>query len=223
MSAFNPAPQPGHIAFTPGTYFVVGRDWRGEFPDPRGSDRPGIQVAPGEELEIIEHDGLEILILPIGEDDLGGTGRSIAIGDATIVAFCHIAFVKVPGDEASERTYPYAGHIDEVVRLDIDAWLNTDRFEFVGDTVLKDLDVFSPGAFSMDGEFIDMNDPVTADAFGYGTEEFNAQLDEHGFPCNLEFVRRRIRARTDMEGIALLNRLDSMGEFKIAYYAPVTA
>lgn len=223
MSVFNPASEDGHIAFTPGTYFIVGRNWRGEFPDPRGGDRPSIQVAPGEELEIIQHDGLEMLIMPIGDDDLGGTGRSIAIGCSTIIAFCHIAFIKVPGDEAERRAYPYAGHIDEVVRLDIDAWLNTEMFEFTGDTVLKDLDVFSPGAFSMDGLFIDMNDPVTADAFGYGTEEFNALLDEHGFPCNLEFVRRRLRARKDIEGIGLLNQLASLGDFKIAYYAPVMA
>lgn len=221
MSAFSQAPETDHIAFAPGTYFVVGRNWRGEFPDPRGRDLPAIDVAVGDGIEIVDHDGLEMLILPIGNDESGGTGRSIAIGESSIVAFCHIAFIKVPEDLGAWRHYPYAGHIDEVVRMDLRCWLNTETFEFICDTGLRDLDVNSPGAFSMEGVFLDMSLPATATAFGYGTDEFNAALDEHGFPCRLEAVRDRLRARDDMEGVALLNQLEGLGDFQIAYYAPV--
>ncbi len=60
-----------------------------------------------------------------------------------------------------------------------------------------------------------------AAAFGYGSEEFNERLDEHGFHLDVAAMRARLeRNRRDADTVRVLNMLPPC-DGVIAYYAPV--
>lgn len=212
----------------PGRYAVIGERWNGAMPDPR------IGAGVHDELYLPMHPvpviatwtEMEALGIPIGPDERGSRGRSIAIGMHTIVAFGRIAFVALK--DVEPRDHPHAPNVDEVVVLD---------FQKGGEIVIMDdaidlqgcneanpiytIDISAPGAFNVDGEFIDMAVDANAEVFGYGTEAFNADFDREGILVDLVEVRERLKVRTDGESVALLNRLIGKGAFKTAFYAPV--
>lgn len=218
----------GGFRVAPGRYALVAEDWNGAIADPREGTgfHDELHFAVSDTPQIATWDGLDALIIPIGMDEKGSRGRSLAVGSASIVAFGRIALVALP--HASRRSYPFASHIDQVVPLDFErggtVMAVDGGIDLTGcnaDEQIVTIDTAAPGAFFVDGVFVDMADDANAEAFGYGTEEFNAELDEHGITLDLVEIRDRLRRRTDNAGVALLNRLTGMGAFKIAYYAPV--
>lgn len=215
-----------------GTYAIVAERWNGRIPDPRTSDSDLTDVLPipdGDVAVITQGEGLTVLSLPIGADERGSRGRSIAIGPRSVVAFGRLVLVALDTADLQARHYPYASHMDEVVVVDcpkggtvnpVDGGIDIHGCT-VDEMSVFTIDTAAPGAFSMEGEFIDMTLDAHAEAFGYGTPEFNAGLDEHGVFLDLIDIRERLRARTDNEGLALMAKLAGMGPFATAYYAPV--
>lgn len=225
--------QDGGFRLWPGRYAVVGRNWSGSVPDPRLEAGPDdhLDIADCDAPTLMRIDGADVLILPIGPDSSGGVGRSIATsGYGTIVAFWTIVVMAVD-DMTPMRSYRYASHIEEVDILPVSDGLfltrdgdgsgysldNQDGGDFH-----EGFDSRTPGAFFIEGEMFDMTDEATARAFDYGSETFNAKLDEHGFHADLAAVRRRISDEMDgPESVIVSNRLRGLGEYAYAYYAPV--
>jgi hypothetical protein len=210
---------------TPGRYAVVATDWNGELPDPRPSadHRAALGVPLGDLPAVVEYDGLDALVLPMGSDDGGCPGRSIAVGDQSLVCFGHVAIVALAG--AERRSYLYASHLEAVAAVEADEGARVDcrgrSYEVVGFGRGFDfLDPHTPGAFSIEAETFDMADEAMAEAFGYGSEAFVAALDEHGFRLDVAAMRARLASRADPDAVMALNRLPSC-DGVIAYYAPV--
>lgn len=238
MTAFTQTPRGFRAA--PGRYAFVAQDWTGEVPDPRDpAVRPNALAIPaGEGARTGSYDGLEFLVLPVGLDAGGCPGRTIAVGGRSLVVFETIVLVAIPEDavfDVPNRSYPFASHCDSVVVVDFveggeivlddpegdDEYIGLVGCRDLNGTPILSIDPWTPGAFDIEADFIDMTDPVTAQAFDYGSDAFNAKLDEHGFHADLDAVRARLRARTDNEGIALLSSLEGLGRFRIVHYAPV--
>jgi len=228
MTAFTTIPDGFRVA--PGRYALIAQDWSGSVGDPRvDADRMNeICLPAGDGPRIAEFEGMALIVLPMGLDDAGCPGRSFAVGSDSMVAFENLVLVDV--EMAQRRAYRYASHLNEIVVLEferggeirpVDGAYDLRGCTTQSGALVHSIDTAAVGAFSIDGLFVDMTDPATAQAFGYGTAEFNAKLDEHGFHADLDAVRTRLRARTDHDGIALLNRLEKMGASMIAYYAPV--
>lgn len=223
MSAFTPVT--GGFRVAPGRYAVVATDWRGDMPDPRPSADPRAALALpfGDEPVVVRYEDLDVLLLPMGRDDGGCTGRSIAVGDQSLVCFGHVALVALP--DAERRHYPYAGHLEAVAAVDADETARIDcrgrSYEVVGfDRGFDFLDPHTPGAFDIEARMFDMAEPSIGEAFGYGSEAFVAALDEHGFHLDVAALRARLAGRTDPDAVMVLNGLPSCDSV-IAYYAPV--
>lgn len=216
----------GSFRVAPGRYAVVAQDWSGDIPNPDpDADRHDVLVVPSSDTPVLAMcSGYETLVLPVGRDRAGCNGRSIAIGSSTLVAFDRIAIVALPYGYASRRPYPYAGHIDGVAVLIVDdegtITIEDDGYRLDGFGDVDTIDTATPGAFTIDAAMFDMAHPETADAFGYGSDAFNAALDEHGFPCDVAKLRSALAGRSEADAVMLLNRLPKV-DFAIAYYAPV--
>lgn len=214
----------GSFRIAPGMYAVVAQDWSGSMPNPNVDAGRHDELAPPavEEPALSTCSGMETLLLPVGRDSAGCTGRSIAIGSSTLVAFELVAIIAL--DHVQRRSYPYASHIDQVaiLRVENEGTVTTEpdgyRLEGFGD--VDTIDAETPGAFLIEGEMFDMAHPETADAFGYGSDAFNAALDEHGFPCDVAKLRSVLAGRREADAVMLINRLPKV-DFAIAYYAPV--
>lgn len=216
---------PGGFSVAPGRYAVVATDWTFALPDPRPSADPraALHVPLGERCTIVEYEGLDVLVLPMGPDDAGCTGRSIAIGDQSLVCFGHVALVAI--EDATRRSYPYASHLETVAVVEAAEGGRISRegrsYEVVGfDRQFDGLDAYTPGAFDIDAAMFDMALPAIADAFDYGSDAFVAALDEHGFHLDVAALRARLAGRTDPDAVMVLNKLPS-SDSVIAYYAPV--
>lgn len=218
------------LSVAAGRYAVVAQGWSSSVADPRADacDMNEICLPAGEGVRIGDFEGLDIAVLPFGPDGGGAAGRSLAVGPAGLVVFDSLVLVAV--EHPQTRGYRYASHLDEIVVVEFaegGAIVEEDGgYGLVGCTTtsgdpIRHLDRRSPGAFSIEGEFVDMADPVAADAFDYGSHAFNAALDEHGFLADLDVVRTKLRARADHDGVGLLNRLSGMNRHVVAYYAPV--
>lgn len=208
-----------------GTYAIAPRWWNGSMPDPR-PECAGDYLHFPEVTQITVHrqDDLEALLIPIGKDQAGAIGRTIAVLDASIVAFGQIAII--PCADARRSSYPYAAHVDNfaIITFDEDVNLTQDNgnFEFSSKTEhWAQFEVNSPGAFHIEGDMFDMNDPFIARAFDYGSDDFNASLDEHGFFFSADTVLDRIKNISGAEAISLRNRLIGVKAHQYAYYAPV--
>lgn len=216
----------GSFRVAPGRYAVVAQDWSGMMPNPHldAGRHDHLDVPTTDAPLLTTCSGFETLVLPVGSDRAGCTGRSIAIGSSTIVAFDRIAIVALPYGYASRRPYPYAGHIDEVAVLTVEdegtIMLEEDGYRLDGFGDVDTIDTATPGAFTIDAAMFDMAHPETAKIFGYGTDVFNAALDEHGFPCDVAKLRSTLAGRSDADAVMLINRLPKT-DFAIAYYAPV--
>jgi hypothetical protein len=208
-----------------GTYAITPRWWNGDMPDPRPENSGEYLYLPKvTEVTAKKEGDLEILLVPIGKDQGGAIGRTLAMFDASIVAFEQIGIV--PCKDVQRSFYPYAGHVDNfgIVTFDDDVNLLEDKgsFEFRSDNDhWAEFEVNTPGAFFIDGDLFDMNDPFVAKAFDYGSDTFNEELDEHGFFCNPFTVLDRIKDVSGGEAIALRNRLSRLKTSLYAYYAPV--
>lgn len=206
----------------PGRYAVVATDWSGEMPDPRPTIEYPMALPFGDTAAIVQYDGLDVLLLPMGTDDDGCTGRSIAVGDQSLVCFGHVAIVAL--DDAQRRSYPYASHLELVAAVDAEDGrisFHGGSYEVFGFNRDFDLlDACTPGMFAIEATDFDMGDPGIAEIFGYGSPEFVAALDEHGFYLDVAALRARLAGRTDTDAVRVLNMLPSC-DSTIAYYAPV--
>lgn len=229
MTAFTTVDGGHRVA--PGRYAIVAEAWNGSIPDPRpeAGSHDELYLPDYGHAAVATWETMEALSIPIGADERGSRGRSLAVGSASLVAFGRIVLVALQPHELQRRHYPYASHIDQVVIVDfpkggtvsvVDGGIDLTGCT-VGDEPVFTIDTAAPGAFDIDGVFIDMADDASAEVFGYGTPEFNAGLDEHGVFLDLVDIRERLRQRKD--GVALMNKLAGLGPFKIAYYAPVAA
>ena len=223
MSAFTPVT--GGFRVAPGRYAVVATDWRGDLADPRPfADRDAALALPfGDDPVIVRHEELDVLLLPMGRDDGGCPGRSIAVGDQSLVCFGHVAIVALA--EVERRHYRYASHMEDIAVIEADDSARIDcrgrSYEVVGfDRGFDFLDPHTPGAFDIEAEMFDMAEPSVAEAFGYGSDAFVAALDEHGFHLDVTALRARLAGRTDPDAVMVLNKLPRCDSV-IASYAPV--
>lgn len=222
MSAFEITD--GGFRVAPGRYVAIGQDWSRMLPDPRhdATRYDELLLNHSDEPTVHVMEGINVLVLPVGRDLAGCPGRTIALGDACLVAFERLVIMELP--DAQRRHYPYASHIDLFVPLDVEDEGVVKRvkggYELDGFTGVDTIDTATPGAFTIDGVMFDMAHKETAEIFGYGTQAFNERLDEHGFACDLKALRASLAGRCDPEAVSVLNRLPD-GDFSIAYYAPV--
>lgn len=210
-----------------GRYALIARDRTGSLPDPRelADHCDELHIEPSDAARVVDYEGMQVLTIPVGRDSGGSPSRTVAVGEASIIACGEIAIVAVGDEICSPRPYPYASHLEQVTLFEAGRMsqitLLEGAIDFLGCGDLRTIDIETPGAFTIDGKLIDMVDDATAEAFGYGSDAFNAALDEHGFHVVIEPVRAALRARTDHDGVGLLAFLDKLGDTAVAYYAPV--
>lgn len=214
------------FSVAPGYYALVASDWTGSMPDPRetADQYDCLAISFAYEPVIERVGGTDVLVLPVGRDTAGCRGRSLAIGDRSVVCFGHLAIVPVEFPRSAH--YPYAGHIDLIVCLEVgEGGLITpvDRcYALDGFKDVLSIDSQMEGAFSIEGAFFDMADDAIASAFEYGSEDFNARLDEHGFHLDVAALRTRLAPRRrEPDVVRVLNMLPPCDSV-IAYYAPVS-
>jgi hypothetical protein len=212
-----------------GHYAIVAQDRSGTImrPDqaPAGRDRLLLPATPVPTVRV--SNGLEMLVLPVGRDRAGCNGRSIALGDRTLVVFDRLAIVPLgsspPGPDRRDNAVGRVA-IVEVHGNGIGTGFirqEEDGYELEGFGCGVDwIDTHTPGAFAIEAEMFDMAHGGIAAIFGYGTDAFNAALQSDGFPCDVKSLREQLAGRGDPEARSVLARLPPLDSV-VARYAPV--
>ncbi|MBX3565399.1 MAG: hypothetical protein KF730_12590 [Sphingomonas sp.] len=217
----------GGFGVAPGIYAVVAQDSYGSVPNPGDeTGQPGKLLLPTVDVPTLARAGsLETLVLPVGRDRAGCRGRSIALGGQTLVVFDCLAIM--PLDRIQAGFHVRAGHIGRIATVIVKGPADgivrpaDGGYEMTGFRPgVEWIDTDTPGAFTIEGETFDMAHAETAAIFGYGTEAFNAALDDYGFQCDVRTLRERLTGRTDPEAVAVRNRLPEC-DTATARYAPV--
>jgi len=213
----------------PGSYAILAQNRSGTFPCPAPTVSPHkrLSLPPTDGLTMLPLDGLEILILPVGRDRAGCNGRSIALGNHTLVVFDRLAIV--PLDSAPARASRPTQAVECVTAVAVpgnEGGYGVIRcaeggYELEGFGCGIDwIDTDTPGAFNIEAEMFDMAYGAIASIFGYGSDAFNAALDNRGFVCDIKSLRRQLAGRVDAEAVSVLARLPRRNS-AIARYAPV--
>lgn len=165
----------------------------------------------------------QVLVIPIGSDELGSRGRTLEIGSETIVAFDRIALFPVTSKCISTYTN---GIADKVIVEVLDKgmiYLDSMIILIKGLVGNQDeiwIETKVPGCFILGDLEIDMDVEGWSSAFDYGSDEFNQALDDDGIFFDLISVRETLRKSSGEFEKKALNMLAGKGPFGQLAFSP---
>lgn len=158
----------------------------------------------------------QVLVIPIGSDELGSRGRTLEIGSETIVAFDRIALFPITSKCVSNHTNGISDKV--IVEVSDQGMIYLDSMiilikGLVGNHGEIWVETKVPGCFILGDLEIDMDVEGWSSAFDYGSDAFNQALDDDGIFFDLISVRETLRKNSGEFEKKALNMLAGKGPF----------